>query len=76
MYKCLNRNFVLPKNNPNSNDHIATRGCVLDNVVYVSGNIRHMQHRMCKLSNLKNIRIFKAYRNTELNSWSAEDNVD
>jgi len=82
-YKTLNKNFVLPNRNPDGNLHIATRGIQIGDAIYVSGQIRHQtrwgsrgDHRILRLSNLENIKIFQAYENRALGSWGASGNVD
>lgn len=89
-YKILSQNFILPKDDPRSNDHIATRGGWIMDIAFskkpnldinaktpiVSGQIRHPEHRMLKLSTLDNCKIFVAFENTALGSWSAEGKVD
>jgi hypothetical protein len=58
------------------NSHIATRGCCTCEQNFVSGQIRHPQHKMLKLSTTKNIKIFRAIENTAVVSYSAAGNVD
>jgi len=58
------------------NPHAATRGHNKFNAEFVSGQIRHPQHRMLKLSTLKNIKIYQAVENTAVISYSSSGNVD
>jgi hypothetical protein len=58
------------------NSHIATRGHNRFDADYVSGQIRHPQHKMLKLSTTKDIKIFRAIENTAVVSYSAAGNVD
>ncbi len=68
----MQKGFILPQPHPDSNDHVATRGDMIDGTLYVTGCIRHPDHRMLKLGD----DIFNAYENTALVSWSASGNVD
>jgi len=76
LYKTMQRDFVMPKPDSSSNDHIATRGDVWNEQLYVSGSIRHPEHRMLRLCKADNPIIFLAYRNRAINSWSAGGRVD
>lgn len=78
MYSLMPQSFVLPKKNPASASHIATRGFQIDKDIYVSGHIRHERgdHTMLNLSNSDNPKIFLAYENRALASYSASGNVD
>lgn len=83
VYKGMTPNFVLPNRDPDGNDHIATRGLQIGNSAWVSGQIRHRtrwggrgDHRMLRLSTLDNIKIFLAFENRALASWSAGGSVD
>ncbi len=76
VYRYLKRDFILPKRTPGGNDHTATRGGIVDDVVIVTGQVRHPDHRMLRLSKADNPLIYAAYRNTEVNSWSAGGRVD
>uniref|UniRef100_A0A6M3L0S9 Uncharacterized protein n=1 Tax=viral metagenome TaxID=1070528 RepID=A0A6M3L0S9_9ZZZZ len=82
-YKTLTKGFTLPNKNPDGNLHIATRGVQLGDGIYVSGQVRHQtrwggrgDHRMLRLSTLEDIKIFQAFENRALGSWSASGNVD
>jgi hypothetical protein len=70
MYKKLRRNFVLPRGTDSANRHIATRGDLIDGQVVVSGQIRHREHRMLKLSTLEDPKLFMAYCNRAVASWA------
>ncbi len=83
MYSKMPQNFVLPKKNPASTSHVATRGFRIDDTVYVSGHIRHVpqwggrgDHPMLNLSKADKPRIFLAYENRALASYSASGRVD
>ena len=76
LYKTMQHDFVLPKPDSSSHDHIATRGDVWNEGLYVSGSIRHTEHRMLRLCKADKPRIFLAFRNRAVNSWSASGNVD
>ncbi len=78
MYSKMPRNFVLPKRNPASTSHIATRGFSINKDVWVSGHIRHGRgdHPMLNLSNSDKPRIFLAYESRALASYSASRGVD
>jgi hypothetical protein len=75
VYKSLLPHYDLPHRD-NGNAHIATRGMNLCGTHYISGQLRHPEHRMLRLSRANNPVIFQAYENTALNSWSASGNVD
>uniref|UniRef100_A0A6M3LLS3 Uncharacterized protein n=1 Tax=viral metagenome TaxID=1070528 RepID=A0A6M3LLS3_9ZZZZ len=82
-YGNMEKNFVLPTKNPDGNLHIATRGYENQYGIFVSGQIRHKtrwggkgDHRMLRLSTLDNMKIFQAFENRALGSWSASGNVD
>ncbi len=85
-YKCFGEKFELPKDDPDSNAHTATRGgFVMDltfpdpilgikaDDVIVSGQIRHSQHRTLKLSKCKDPTLWTIHKNTAVESWSASD---
>jgi hypothetical protein len=83
LYELMDRDFVFPVKGDARNRHIATRGCVLDGRILVSGRILHRRswggrgdHRMLRLSTLANLEIFQAFENRAVNSWSASGNVD
>jgi len=83
MYRAMTPKFVLPNKNPDGNLHIATRGMQIGNEFWVSGQVRHTtrwggrgDHRMLKLSTSDEPKIFKAFENRALGSWSASGNVD
>lgn len=75
VYKAMLPRYVLPHRD-NGNPHTATRGMFANGIHYISGRLRHPQHRMLRLSKSDNPQIFEAYENTALNSWSANGNVD
>lgn len=92
IYRLMQRGFVLPRDRADSHEHIATRGLtgllrlsvpefqgtiqVPDGAILVSGQVRHPEHTMARLSTAKDVRIFAAYRNTAIGAWSASGNVD
>jgi hypothetical protein len=76
IYHALLPNYALPLANPAGNQHIATRGDCINGQLYVSGAIHHPEHRMLRLSKADDPKIFLAYRNTALASWSAGGKVD
>jgi hypothetical protein len=63
MYLQMLPNFQLP--NPSScyKPYTATRGCIHNGEVYISGRVRHCNFRCLKLSTADNPRIFRAYQN-------------
>jgi len=82
-YKAMTKGFTLPDTTPNGNLHITTRGIQLGDAIFVSGQIRHQtrwggrgEHKMLRLSTLDDIKIFQAFENRALGSWSANGNVD
>ena len=75
-YQSLLPNFVLPNRDTTGNPHTATRGIQLNNDTYVSGHVRHPEHKMLNLSYAKDPQFFKVYENTALGSWGAIGNVD
>jgi hypothetical protein len=77
IYKNMNQKFILPKTNPRSNSHTATRGyCTNSGSVLVSGRVRHREHRTTVLSKLPDIKIYEALENRAVHSWSASGKVD
>lgn len=78
LYNKMQQDFILPIDREGSNQHIATRGIVLNGQILVSGHIRHSNHdhRTLHLSNADNPLIYRAYHNTAVNSFSAQGNVD
>lgn len=74
MYKIMERDYELPHND-GGNTHTATRGCFMWDKHFISGQLRHPEHRMLRLSKADNPMIFEAYENTAVNSWSAGGNV-
>lgn len=74
-YKSMYRNYVLPHKD-SGNPHTATRGIYINGIHYISGQLRHPEHRMLKLSYADNPVIFQAYENTAIGSWAASGNVD
>jgi len=75
-YRHLERQFVLPRSSDSANPHIATRGMIIGDTVVVSGQIRHPEHRMLRLSTTKDPKLFLAYHNRAIQSWSADGRVD
>lgn len=75
-YRLMQRNFVLPLDNSRSNRHIATRGICLNGNIYVSGSVKHAEHRTLKLSKSDKPIIYQALRNTATASFSASGKVD
>jgi len=83
MYRAMAQKFTLPKKREESNSHVATRGCQLGDKVYVSGQVRHVtrfggrgEHRMLTLSHADEPKIFLAYENRAVASYSASGRVD
>ncbi len=78
VYQSLQKRFELPKDRPNSNAHIATRGLSgpADKKIFVSGSIHHSEHRMLVLSKAGSPKIFEALHNSAVASWSAGGRVD
>jgi len=74
-YRHMERGFVLPHKD-SGNPHTATRGLTVNGKRYVSGQVRHPEHRMLHLSTADDPRIFEAYQNTAKGSWSASGRVD
>jgi len=75
-YKSLTQKYMLPRSSDSANPHIATRGSMIGDVILVSGQIRHSEHRMLRLSTTKAPRIFVALHNRAIASWSADGRVD
>jgi len=75
-YKYLQRQFVLPRSSDSANPHIATRGAIIKGTIVVSGQVRHPEHRMLRLSTSKDPKLFVAYHNRAVQSWSADGRVD
>jgi hypothetical protein len=72
---------VLPKDSAESSSHICTRLTNIKGKLYAKGIVRHKNrwngrgdHRPLKLGDRKT--IYQAFRNTALNSWSANGRVD
>jgi len=76
LYQKLEISFILPKQDSNAHPHIATRGKQFYNWILVSGQIRHREHKMLRLSTVKDIKIFRAMHNRAIRSWSADGRVD
>ena len=83
VYKAMTQKFELPKKRPESNSHIATRGMQVESAIYVSGQVRHVthfggrgEHRMLVLSKSDKPKIFRAYENRAIESYSASGRVD
>jgi len=75
-YKYLSQQFVLPRSSDSANPHIATRGAIIGDTIVVSGQVRHPEHRMLRLSTTKDPKLFVAYHNRAIQSWSADGRVD
>jgi len=75
-YRHLERRFILPRSSDSANPHIATRGAIIGDTIVVSGQVRHPEHRMLRLSTSKDPKLFVAYQNRAVQSWSADGNVD
>lgn len=75
MYKYMVRNYTLPHKD-SGNPHMATRGCNLDGIHYISGQLHHPEHKMLRLSQSNNPLIFQACVNTAIGAWSASGRVD
>jgi len=75
-YRYLQRQFVLPRSSDSANPHIATRGAIIGDTIVVSGQVRHPEHRMLRLSTTKDPKLFVAYQNRAVQSWSADGRVD
>jgi len=76
MYRHIDMDYALPRDRPYSHSHIATRGSTIDGKFYVSGSIKHPEHRMLRLSRADDPKIFQALRNRAVNSWSSRGRVD
>ncbi len=82
-YHGMTPKFILPTRTSGGNLHIATRGTTIGDSIFVSGQIRHQtrwggrgDHRMLRLSTLDSIKIYRAFENRALGSWSASGRVD
>ncbi len=90
-YDILTSNFVLPRTDKDSNPHEAVKGGFITDFCFdkippikdldaaicvVSGQVRHPEHKMARLSTLKDIKFFAAFENTAVRSFSASGNVD
>jgi hypothetical protein len=67
--KQMQPKFTMPNPTDNYNAYIATRGCILNGDILVSGQIRNPYHRQLVLSKSDNPKIFKAYHNLATESW-------
>lgn len=76
IYKTMQHDYVLPRPDSSSHHHTATRGDMINGALYVSGSIRHEEHKMLRLSKADSPALFIAYRNRAVNSWSAGGRVD
>lgn len=76
MYFSMDQKISLPRENDRSNFHIATRAKIKGKTIFVSGQIKHTEHRQLKLSTLKDIKIFKVIKNTATANFSSEGRVD
>ena len=74
-YKNMEQKYILPRE-LGGNPHTATRGMKKKKDIFISGQVRHPEHRMARLSTLKDIKVFQAYENTAKESYSAEGRVD
>lgn len=90
-YDGLTSEFVLPREDRNSNPHTATKGGFLMDLnlkdmpdlkgidaktPVVCGQVRHPQHAMARLGTLKDIRFWACFVNTAKRSYSASGGVD
>jgi len=75
-YRYLQQQFTLPRSSDSANPHIATRGAIIADTIVVSGQVRHPEHRMLRLSTTKDPKLFVAYHNRAVQSWSADGRVD
>ena len=76
-YKEMNAPFRMPLQNDSSNPHTATRGFLTnDGSIKVSGAVDHREHGRLRLSKADNPKIFTAFVNTAVASWSAGGKVD
>jgi hypothetical protein len=66
----LLKNFDL--NNGDGNHHLARDVIQTLSGLYIRGTLRHPEHRMIRMGNIWH----KVYKNTAVNSWSADGNVD
>lgn len=84
IWKVLKPKFILPMENNQSNPHTCTRGGFVMNLpepikglradqIIVGGQINHPEHRQLKLNVIykKEWKLFVAYENNAINSWSA-----
>ena len=76
--------------NPLGNKHIATRGgfgmdiffnetpkiSINTKTLITTGQIKHRQHKILRLSTSKDIKLFAAFRGRDVQSWSASGRVD
>ena len=75
MYKTMGFPFELPR--PQwGNLHECTRGFTKRNRHYISGQVRHPEHRTTKLSFASDPAIFEAVKNTEKASWTVGGGID
>ena len=77
-YKKMHQRFVLPLAHPTSNPHEALRGYKKNNQNFISGRVRHPQHRTTILNILTNkeFKLFKAVENTAVGNFSTMGRVD
>ena len=77
-YKKMHQRFVLPLAHPTSNPHEALRGYKKNNQNFISGRVRHPQHRTTILNILahKEFKLFKAVENTAVGNFSTMGRVD
>ena len=54
------------------NPHVARDAITTSEGIFIRGTLRHQEHRMSKMGNIWH----KVYKNTAINSWSADGNVD
>lgn len=59
-------------NNGDGNYHLARDTIQTADGLYIRGTLRHPEHRMIKMGNIWH----RVYKNTAVNSWSADGNVD
>ena len=77
-YNEMEQRFILPLAHPTSNPHMAVRGYHKKKDIFVSGRVRHPQHRTTILNVLAHgdFQIFKAVENTATGNFSTMGRVD
>ncbi len=69
-YKTMAPKFILPRDSEGSNPHTATRGLSEGGKLFISGQLRHPEHAMLRLSTSKAPVIWEVFKNTAIDSWS------